>query len=279
MFKKPLRIFSTIGVFLLLGILLSPSFQDYRIVLGPSQTLTHDNLTRRYLLGPVPKNPARILLALPGYNDRPRFMAYYTGLHNSLPADTLVVYAQARTDEEKGRGWNAKICCGAGYFNEVDDVGYLSRLIETLRREHAAPDTPVYVAGFSNGAMMAQHLAGERPDLLAGVIAHAGPLGADGTEITLEKPVPVRLSHGRADRRLPFAGTVDTPERFDGWLAFETSVARWQTNNGQEVPVVAEAYLDLAHEWPDWRILRVWHRRPTGSRHVADFIAQVESKL
>jgi pimeloyl-ACP methyl ester carboxylesterase len=58
----------------------------------------------------------------------------------------------------------------AGQGSIRDDVGDLAALIEQLRL------APAYVAGNSFGASITLHLAGERPDLLRGLMAHEPPL-------------------------------------------------------------------------------------------------------
>ena len=275
--RKTLTGCGLISAALILLTLLSLSRHDLRTLLTPMQTLETTAGEREYLVATRPAEVERILILLPGYKDHARQMAYYTGLHNTVRDSTLVVYAQATESNQYRRGWNASICCGNGFYNSVDDVAYLETLIETLRESNGDAETPVYLVGFSNGAMMAQDFAGQNPELVAGVVAHAGTLGADGRSITLSQPVPVLLMHGAKDTNVDFNGNFDDPgEDFDGWLSHAETLERWQTNNEDQAPVEARVYQSLAHEWPDWRILRLWHRRPAGSRQVVEFVDRIE---
>ena len=267
-----------IGGIILVLALVSLSPNDRRTLLSPLRSLQTPSGAREYLLGPVPSRPERILLMLPGYKDHARQMAYYTGMHNVAGDTTLVVYAQATESSEYRRGWNARICCGNGFYREVNDVAYLEALIAEVRQNHATATTPVYLAGFSNGAMMAQYFAGQRPELVAGIVAHAGTLGADGVQIPLSSPVPVLLMHGAKDTNVDFAGNFDDPgDDFDGWLSHEKTLQLWRVNNADQALVESRVYPNLSHEWPDWRLARLWHHHPEGSQAIGEFIRKVEN--
>ena len=51
--------------------------------------------------------------------------------------------------------WNAGNCCGYAQHQNVDDVTFISRLIDDLQRRTAMDPRRIYVAGHSNGGMMA----------------------------------------------------------------------------------------------------------------------------
>ena len=67
--------------------------------------------------------------------------------------------------------WNADNCCGYAHRQNVDDVGFISALIEELVADYQVDPSRVSVTGFSNGAMMTFRLACE----LSGKIAAAAP--------------------------------------------------------------------------------------------------------
>jgi phospholipase/carboxylesterase len=78
--------------------------------------------------------------------------------------------------------------------------GHLDALIE----ETGVPAARVALVGFSQGAMMALHVALRRREALAGVLGFSGALVAPGhlAEELLSKP-PVLLVHGDADPVVP----------------------------------------------------------------------------
>ena len=252
------------------------SSADRTVLLSTAKTIDTDDGERAYYQGPIPEQTKRIVIALHGYKDNPKQMAYYSGLHNALPEGTLTVYAKATQSEEYAAGWNGKICCGNGLFRDIDDTQFIAGLISQLRAEYGSSDTPVYLIGFSNGAMFAQYVAGQYPELISGVISHAGTLGGDGEIISLSEPVPILLMHGEQDTNVNFSGSKDTEDDFDGWFSHQKTKEIWEKNNMDKAAVDTRTYPELTHQWPDWRIARPWHHRPEGSQHVAKFIESIE---
>ena len=105
-----------------------------------------------------------------------------------------------------GRSWNAGRCCGPAQSRAVDDVAFLTAVIRDLERRDGVDPRRLYVAGMSNGAIMAYRLACEGPIPLAAIGVVAGdlevPCGSPAG------PVSVMAIHGTADQNVPFAGGV-----------------------------------------------------------------------
>ncbi|MEU5877645.1 PHB depolymerase family esterase [Spirillospora sp. NPDC047279] len=99
--------------------------------------------------------------------------------------------------------WNAGDCCGAAKIGNVDDVAFLSKLIDKLTGAGLADRERVYVTGFSNGAGMAYRMACERPGKVAGIGVVEGALV---TSCDPDRPVSAMIFHGTADRSVPFNG-------------------------------------------------------------------------
>ncbi|TDD64918.1 hypothetical protein E1293_40925 [Actinomadura darangshiensis] len=102
--------------------------------------------------------------------------------------------------------WNAGDCCGAAKIGDIDDVGFLTKLIDKLTGAGLADPKRVYVTGFSNGAGMAYRMACEKPDKVAGIGVVEGALV---TECDPGRPVSAMIFHGTADRNVPFNGGGD----------------------------------------------------------------------
>src|SRR5579862_9508512 len=75
-----------------------------------------------------------------------------------------------------GRSWNAGMCCGPARSRAVDDVGFVTAMVHDIERTQNADPARVYVAGMSNGAMMAYRLACEAPFPIAAAGSVAGTL-------------------------------------------------------------------------------------------------------
>ncbi len=106
--------------------------------------------------------------------------------------------------------WNAGFCCASGTTSGVDDVAFLSQLIDRLVSEHDADPERVYATGVSAGAMMAYRLACERPGQIAGVGSVAGAMILDRCQP--DQSVPVIEIHGTEDQLVPYKGGLVRPE-------------------------------------------------------------------
>lgn len=109
-----------------------------------------------------------------------------------------------------GEGWNdgrQSTYLTARQGGEVDDVGFIGALIDTLVAEGLVDPKRVFVVGGSNGGMMALRLACESADRFAAIapfIAHF-PAG-EAERCKPAKPMPLLSIVGDADRLMPFGG-------------------------------------------------------------------------
>jgi polyhydroxybutyrate depolymerase len=87
----------------------------------------------------------------------------------------------------------------------IDDVGFLSALIERLSGQYRIAPGRVFVTGMSAGAFMANRLACDRADLISAVVPVAGTLGS-GVPCAPSRPVSVLQIHGTGDPVVPFNG-------------------------------------------------------------------------
>jgi polyhydroxybutyrate depolymerase len=107
------------------------------------------------------------------------------------------------------KGWNdGRLPAGARDRAKagVDDVGFLSALIDRMVTDENADPSRVYVAGISNGGFMALRLALERSERIAAVAAVAAGVPRVLAERRPARPVSVLLVNGTEDRRIPYRG-------------------------------------------------------------------------
>lgn len=120
----------------------------------------------------------------------------------------VVAYPQGTAPPMRGMGdlrtWNAGNCCGAALRRNVDDVGFISAVIDDVAAAQPIDLSRVYVVGMSNGAMLAYRLACELPERLAAIVAVSGTLGVD--DCSRAKDVAVLHIHGDQDRNVPLEG-------------------------------------------------------------------------
>lgn len=93
---------------------------------------------------------------------------------------------------------------GNGAFNFVQgkkDGDHIANLIQRFQDEF--PISRVYLYGHSQGAFFCYWFAGEHPELVDGIVAHAGNLlGAQHPKLAKEK-VAIGILHGKADAVVP----------------------------------------------------------------------------
>jgi polyhydroxybutyrate depolymerase len=287
----------------MLGVTVLVAFtgRDRAVLLGRPSTMEFDGLRRTYRVnGPkgASSKPKGLVIALHGFGGDGRQLAYYTALHNAFPAEMVVAYADALSPTQQGlkTGWNAQFCCGSGWKEKADDVGFLRALITRLTAEYGVPADRVFIVGFSNGAFMAQRFAAENPTLVRALAVGSGTIGTVRNSLKPTGPVPILLMHGAKDQRVRYEGgmTPGDPE-FD-WIGFDGTVDAWRAVNrcneidsakvartdarvttiydGCAVPMKTIEYLNNAHKWDGWRITNVWTRVPGESREVAAFFAR-----
>jgi polyhydroxybutyrate depolymerase len=122
-------------------------------------------------------------------------------------AGFLVAYPEGTGKSLFGRTvgtWNAGRCCGYAKEQNIDDVGFIRKLIDDIGGRYSLDRRRVYATGHSNGALMAYRLACELSDRIAAVAPNAAQDAFDNCRPT--RPVPV----------LHFHGTDDPAARYEG---------------------------------------------------------------
>ena len=115
----------------------------------------------------------------------------------------------------------------------ADDVGFLIAIVDKLVAEGLADKNRVYATGISNGGMMAQRLACEQADRLAGIATVAGSLPT-GLAATCKpaRPLPVLVIHGSEDPIVPWSGgAVAGFEEFGNVLSARDTAKFWAVAN------------------------------------------------
>jgi poly(3-hydroxybutyrate) depolymerase len=298
-----LLVVAVVGSSALGTVLFAFTGRDRSVLFARSMSINVDGVKRSFLVANgSDAKPRSLVIGLHGYGGDGRQLAYYTALHNAFGSDTMVVYPNAsRPKSGQKPGWNADFCCGSGWKNKVDDVGFLEALIVQLRQKHGIPADRVFIVGFSNGAFMAQRFAAERPGLVRAVVSGAGTIGTRGTtgmQLRPVSPVPILLMHGAKDLRVMYQGGISPGDPEFDWLSFTDTAEAWsKTNRCESEPQVIETpsrritkyggcaaplttieFLNDAHVWHGARLLNVWTRRPKASREAAAFFTSVASE-
>lgn len=120
------------------------------------------------------------------------------------------------------------------YRDGVDDVEYIERLVAHVVDQHGGDPERVYVAGFSNGGMMALRVALDVPEIIAAVASVSGTLPKQMARRERRTPVPLLLIHGTDDRTVPWSGGRLVRKKKDHGevLSVLDTFLFWAWNNG-----------------------------------------------
>lgn len=172
------------------------------------------------------EEPLPVLVALHGYSASAFFVDGIFHHSDALAVrDHILVLPEGTTDPEGFQFWNATPRCCDNHDSGVDDVGYLTGLLDELESSVAVDTDRVYFTGHSNGGYMSYRMACEIPERIAGVAPMAGGVFADPELCAVGDPVPVLHVHGTTDDRVPYETTGNTPGAMD-------AAGRWADRAG-----------------------------------------------
>ncbi|MDD5032668.1 MAG: PHB depolymerase family esterase [Candidatus Pacebacteria bacterium] len=104
--------------------------------------------------------------------------------------------------------WNAGYCCNLVKPFGVDDAEFLEEIVRQMKKEYKIDSRRIYIAGMSNGGIMAYKMACEASDIFAAVSSVSGSM--DLTMCKPAEPVSIIIFHGQADDTIPFYGGFAT---------------------------------------------------------------------
>ncbi len=123
------------------------------------------------------------------------------------------------------RTWNAGHCCGTAARKNIDDVAFISSMIDALVKKYAIDSKRVYATGHSNGAMMSYRLACELSDKIAAIAPNSGQRVFDNCHP--KRPVAIMHIHGTADPCALYNGGAECGGCFSQMLGFSLPDDKW----------------------------------------------------
>lgn len=189
-------------------------------------SFTHGGLARTYILyvpaSYSPTQPAPLILNLHGYtSDNQQQLLYSNFTPIADTAGFLMVYPNGTLDQSGNRYWNV----GFSFTpNNVDDVGFLNALIDTIAAHYNVNPQRVYSTGMSNGGFMSYVMACQSPKIAAIASVTGSMTTATMQQCQPNRPVPVMQIHGTADPTVPYGGLT-------GFLSIDSVVSYWVNAN------------------------------------------------
>ena len=236
------------------------------------RTLRFGGFDREYLVytpqHPQSMNPTGILIGLHGFNgSMDDFFDEYDFRSTADAMNYLILAPQALPEQNESVKQTASMlnslldnklrldavwACGlrvrattflVTLLNEelnrdVDDVGFISLMIQQILDEYALPTENVFMVGTSMGGYMAYQYALKQPVKLAGMVSVAGSMGLSIKDDNAKLKVPICDFHSLTDEVVPYTGkyvqngvTIHLAQSKADVIQF------WRTNNETGAPV------------------------------------------
>jgi polyhydroxybutyrate depolymerase len=215
----------------------TPSKYDY------SSSILNGGLQRTYTVhigGSYNETrPTPLLIVLHGGGGTGQGMNKLTSFNAIADRENFIVvypdgYEKHWNDGRGVRQYRAQV-------QNVDDVGFISALIDHLSDGLNINAKRVYVTGISNGAMMSHRLGCELSQKIAAIAPVAGNIPVNMASLwTLSRPVSVLIINGTEDPLVPWEGGNVHLGRLElgQVLSVEDTVKFWLTNDKCSSPPI-----------------------------------------
>lgn len=175
---------------------------------------THGGRERRYHLH-VPARlqgdrGASLVLVLHGGGGHGEQIREHAGFVELADREGFVVAFPDGTGPLRQRllTWNSGGIPVFAVEQDIDDVGFLRRVVADVQRRASIDPARVHAVGISNGGMMCHRLARDAADVFAGIAVVAGAMNY--TKIDSAVPIAAILIHGTADQHVRIDGGKPT---------------------------------------------------------------------
>lgn len=173
-----------------------------------NESIIHNNLQRDYIIH-VPgaysvNDPIPLVFCFHGYGSNASTIMSYTSFNYiSDTAGFIVVYPQG-TLLQGTTHWNVG---GWTLGSNMDDVGFISSLLDSLSDQYNIDESRVYSTGMSNGGYMSFLLACQLSDRIAAIASVTGSMTPQTYNLcNPQHPMPILQIHGTNDQTVPYLG-------------------------------------------------------------------------
>lgn len=160
-----------------------------------------------------------LVLNLHGYTSNATEQQYYANFMGIADtANFLILLPNGTKDNQNNQFWN-----NFGGSN-VDDVGFISALLDTISAQYNINANRIYSTGMSNGGFMSYELACQLSTRIAAIASVTGSMiQSHLNACNAQHPTPVMEIHGTADGTVPYDGGgtfVDIPTLVNHWVQY-----------------------------------------------------------
>jgi len=182
--------------------------------------MNYENTSRNFLVhfppGFTNAQHLPIVFNLHGYGSDAAQQEFYSRMSETSDANNfVVVYPNGIANS-----WNSGFV--TPYNSSPDDVGFISKIIDTLYTLYNIDLTRVYSCGMSNGGFQSYRLACDLENRIAAIASVTGATTAlQALNCSLSRKIPVLEIHGTADPLVPYGGSTgikSVEETIDFWV-------------------------------------------------------------
>jgi polyhydroxybutyrate depolymerase len=159
----------------------------------------------------------------------------------------VLITPDGTTDEDGYLHWNATDACCDFFGKGIDDVTYITELIDEASLWFNIDPKRVSVIGHSNGGYMVYRLACDIGDRLASAISIAGGMWLDDTMCPANSQLSMVVVHSDNDEDVAYEGSTTGDQQYKGAL---DSTAFWAEINACEGELSLAETADLDAEVP-----------------------------
>lgn len=264
-------------------------------------SLIHNNLERDYIIyrpiASFSEVNLPVLFALHGYGSSAEIHKSYTQYESLAETNKfIVIYPQGYKLETQLTNSSSHWNSGAWTIgSNIDDVSFISTLIEIIASKVSIDRNRVYSSGMSNGGFMSYHLACNLSYKIAAIASVTGSMSKQTFDnCNPSHPTPILQIHGLLDVTVPYDGNSSIGmESIDNVLDFWANynscnperlheVIDYQNNKGSIDFIYYESCLNnvevksillqtMRHNWPSLDNFNI-----SASEEVWNFLSQFD---
>jgi polyhydroxybutyrate depolymerase len=153
--------------------------------------------------------------------------------------------------------WNSGTCCEPANTTNIDDTGFMRKLLDEAEAKLCVDTSRVYMMGMSNGGYESHRIGCEMADRFAAIGPVAGLLLFQGCAPT--KPMPVMMVNGTSDTLTQYQYVAQSVNFWKGKngcttmaTTYQNGVATCVTHGGctAGADVVLCTIQNGGHQWP-----------------------------
>lgn len=199
------------------------------------QTMEFEGRKRSYILylpaAITNQKPLPLLLVLHGGGGEGKGMEGLTGFSRMADQKGFIVVYPDAVDKNWNDGRESPFL--ASQRDGVNDVGFISALLDKLVKTLKIDQKQIYATGMSNGGIMSQRLGCELSGKIAAIAPVAGSMAEKlEPDCKPSRPVPVLLIHGTDDPLVRWQGGAVIRDNRGTVLPVPDTVKKWVRLDG-----------------------------------------------